>query len=108
MSWRMWLVPLVSLAAAAFAAAPDTLTGERQAQLRNLVVQDCGSCHGLTLKGGLGKPLLPASLGAFSDEAVAEVILDGISGTPMPAWRGLLTETEALWIAHTLKRGLEE
>ena len=27
------------------------------AKLGNLVRQDCGSCHGLTLKGGLGKPL---------------------------------------------------
>ena len=27
----------------------------RQSELRNLVVQDCGSCHGLTLKGGLVK-----------------------------------------------------
>jgi cytochrome c55X len=83
------------------------LTVARQTQLRNLVEQDCGSCHGLTLKGGLGKPLLPASLEASPDQAVADIILDGVGGTPMPPWRGMLTEAEALWIARTLKQGLK-
>jgi len=31
----------------------------RQAALVDLVRQDCGSCHGMTLKGGLGRSLLP-------------------------------------------------
>ena len=58
----------------------------------------------MTLKGGLGKPLLPETLKTFPDAAVADIILDGVSGTPMPPWRGLLTEAEALWIARTLKQ----
>ena len=84
---RLWPLFLCSMAIAAVAATAD-LTPARQRELHNLVVQDCGSCHGLTMKGGLGKPLLPANLALFPDEAVAEVILDGVGGTPMPPWRG--------------------
>lgn len=101
--WRAWPLFLFSMAAIAVAGS-GSLTAARQTELRNLVVQDCGSCHGLTLRGGLGKRLLPESLKAFPDAAVADIILDGVSGTPMPPWRGLLTETEALWIARTLKQ----
>ncbi|WP_083463711.1 c-type cytochrome [Prosthecomicrobium hirschii] len=74
--------------------------------LEDLVRQDCGSCHGLTLKGGLGPPLLPAALDGKPAEALAEVILDGIPGTPMPPWRGLLDDGEARRIAAMLKKGL--
>ena len=72
-----------------------------------MVAQDCGSCHGLTLKGGLGTPLLPENLAPFPDGVVATVILDGVKGTPMPPWRGMLTEAEALWIAQQLKQGMK-
>lgn len=101
--WRTWSLFLFSMATIANATGGG-VTATRQAELRNIVIQDCGSCHGLTLKGGLGKPLLPKTLKAFPDAAVADIILDGVSGTPMPPWRGLLTETEALWIARTLKQ----
>jgi len=104
---QLWFPLLLSMAAAAL-AAPAELTPERQKELNNLVVQDCGSCHGLTMKGGLGKPLLPAALEPFPDDAIAEVILDGVKGTPMPPWRGLLTDSEALWIARELKKGLTQ
>ena len=105
--WRLWPLALASMVTAAL-AVQGGLTESRQKELRNLVVQDCGSCHGLTLKGGLGKPLLPGNLTVFPDQAVADVILDGVSGTPMPPWRGLITETEALWIARMLKQGIKQ
>ena len=101
--WRAWPLFLISMATIAI-GADSNVSVKRQAELRNLVVQDCGSCHGLTLRGGLGRPLQPETLAGFPDTAVAEIILDGVSGTPMPPWRGLLTETEALWIARTLKQ----
>lgn len=96
---------LVFLALAAgkeAAAAPDVA---RQAQLVHLVRQDCGACHGMTLKGGLGSPLLPDTLAEKPDEAVAATILDGRPGTPMPPWRGLLSEDDVYWIVHYLKDG---
>lgn len=104
MKWRLLPVALASLTVVAAAAAGE-LSETRKSELRNLVVQDCGSCHGLTLKGGLGKPLLPENLETFPDRAVADIILDGISGTPMPPWRGLISDSEALWIARGLKEG---
>ncbi len=78
---------------------------ERTRELVHLVRQDCGSCHGMTLKGGLGKPLLPADLADRDADVLAEIILDGIPETPMPPWRGLLSEKDALWIARKLKEG---
>lgn len=77
----------------------------RRAELLHLLEQDCGSCHGLTRKGGLGAPLLPETLEGRSDEFLTGVILDGIPGTPMPPWRPLLTPGEARWLVQTLRRG---
>ncbi len=67
-----------------------------------MVVQDCGSCHGLTMKGGLGAPITPAALAGRDPEGLAAIILDGIPGTAMPPWRPLISEDEALWIAEYL------
>lgn len=79
------------------------VTADRAQALEHLVIQDCGSCHGLTLKGGLGRPLTRDALAQADPEGLATIILDGIPGTAMPAWRPLLTSDEALWIADFLK-----
>lgn len=71
-------------------------------QLRNIVAQDCGSCHGMTLKGGLGSPLLPELLSRYSAEGVIETILEGRPGTPMPPWKSMLSRDDAAWIASYL------
>ena len=100
----------VSAAVLAVVLADPALCGEissaRQAQLRNLVLQDCGSCHGMTMKGGLGSSLLPSDLADFDETSIAQIVLDGVPGTPMPPWRGLLSQTEAEWIANALKAGV--
>jgi cytochrome c55X len=98
-----------ALAASAFVPAVAGEGGPspaRASELAYLVRQDCGSCHGMTLKGGLGAPLLPETLAGKHEDALAAVILDGMPGTPMPPWRPLLTEAEAVWIARALKEGL--
>lgn len=76
---------------------------ERAKALEHMVLQDCGSCHGLTLKGGLGRPLTAAALANAAPDGLALIILDGVPGTAMPPWRPLMTEEEALWIANYLK-----
>ena len=43
-------------------ANETTLSNTRQAELSHMVKQDCGSCHGMTLKGGLGPALLEENL----------------------------------------------
>lgn len=87
---------------AAWAADPPPA---RQAELVYLLRQDCGSCHGMTLKGGLGPPLLPVSLATHEPEGLAETILKGVPGTPMPPWAFEISSDEALWLAGRLKRG---
>ena len=94
---------LVALAGPALAAEPAS---ERRAHLLNLVKQDCGSCHGLTMKGGLGPPLLPAVIAERDAEQMAFVILNGRPGTPMPPWRDFLKTREAEWIVEQLRKGL--
>jgi cytochrome c55X len=84
------------------AAAPDT---QRQAELLYLLKHDCGSCHGMTRKGGLGPPLLPEALSDRPQLLLVNTVLDGRSGTPMPPWRGQLTEPEAQWLVEVLRRG---
>ena len=87
---------------AAAVADPDPQALER------LVLQDCGSCHGLTLKGGLGPDIRPGALGHYDAETLTRVILDGIPGTPMPPWGPLLSDAEAVWIADYLLNGDDE
>ena len=87
-------------------AFADLPSPARQAELLNLVRQDCGSCHGLRLEGGLGLPLTPQALKEKSPEALKQTILYGRGGTPMPPWGPFLTEAEAGWIVETLLKGL--
>jgi cytochrome c55X len=90
------------------AAAEPTPTppgSARRAALTRLVLHDCGSCHGLTLKGGLGPALTPTALAGKAPEWLRATILDGRPGTPMPPWRGYLTEAEADWLVRALQRG---
>jgi len=86
-------------------AASDQLSGDRQQELHNLLIQDCGSCHGLTMHGGLGPALLPDRLAGKSIEYLSSVILNGRPGTAMPAWRSLLSPAEARWMASQLLQG---
>jgi len=89
-------VPLVS----------DTAIPEsRQQVLLNLLVQDCGSCHGLRMKGGLGPALLPSSLKSRSPEFITATILEGRPGTAMPPWKFLLSPVEAEWLTMILLEG---
>lgn len=86
-------VPLLSK------ADPST---ERQAELDTLLYQDCGSCHGMTLRGGLGPSLLPEDMARYSTDAIAAIILHGVPGTAMPPWSALLSEEDAAWLADQL------
>ena len=76
---------------------------DRATELEHMVLQGCGSCHGLTRKGGLGRPLTTDALAHADRAGLALIILDGVPGTAMPPWRPLLSEDEALWIADYLK-----
>jgi len=82
------------------------ISAARQGELIHLLKQDCGSCHGLTLEGGLGPPLLPATLSGKPPEWLRDVILDGIPGTAMPPWRPILSEDEVTWLVKSMQQGI--
>lgn len=89
-------------------AAANVITPARQKELVHMVRHDCGSCHGLTLQGGLGPPLTPQALRGKPVEYVKAMILDSRPGTAMPHWRPLLPVTEAVWIAEKLLQGMPD
>lgn len=93
------------IAIVAHPAFADTISEQRKGTLLNLLKHDCGSCHGLTMKGGLGPSLLPVDLDGKTNEDLVEVILDGVPGTPMPPWRPELSREEAAWLVDRLKEG---
>jgi cytochrome c55X len=96
----VWLIvglfPIVTLADVPVA---------RQQALRYLLAQDCGSCHGLTLQGGLGPALTRDALAGKSPELLRAVILHGRPGTPMPPWQPFMSEAEATWLVQQLLEG---
>ena len=87
------------------AGEPDAA---RARALVHMVRQDCGSCHGMRLTGGLGPALTPAALADFPLENLAAVIYHGRPGTPMPPWKAMLSEPEARWVAQRLLQGFPE
>lgn len=80
----------------------------RSAELVRMVRQDCGSCHGMRLTGGLGPALTREALAEFPLDSLAAVIVHGRPGTPMPPWKAMLSEPEARWIAQRLQQGFPE
>ena len=94
------LLCLLFFSTSCLANEPSTT---RQTELRQLLKNDCGACHGLTLKGGMGSALLPEYLANKSDEFLVTTILNGRKGTAMPAWQDFMTRNEALWLITLLR-----
>jgi cytochrome c55X len=96
------LLGALLVSASIFPAFAEEIAAERQAELVRLVRHDCGACHGLTLRGGLGPALLPENLQSLPPSSLVATILGGRPGTPMPPWRNLISEAEAEWIVARL------
>lgn len=91
------------MAAPAFAQE----AAHEQALIR-MVRQDCGSCHGMRLTGGLGPALTREALTGKPAESLAATIYQGRPGTTMPPWKALLSLDDAQWIARQLLAGFPE
>ena len=83
-------------------------SAERQSALVRMVRQDCGSCHGMRLTGGLGPAITPQALEGKPLLSMASTIYGGRPGTPMAPWKAMVNEAEALWIAQQLMAGFPE
>jgi cytochrome c55X len=91
---------------AVMAQTPATkISTARQNELRYFVKHDCGSCHGMTLKGGLGPALLPETLSGKPKELLVTTILEGRENTAMPPWKPMLSRADAVWISEQLQSG---
>ncbi len=105
------LIVLAVIAKRAIANEPvqsvsqGSITQERAAELTHMLRHDCGSCHGMTLKGGLGPSLLPEQFKDKNSEYITLTILHGRSGTAMPPWKTIISEDDARWIAEFLLSG---
>lgn len=82
-----------------------TISPSRQQEIRYLLKQDCGSCHGLTLRGGLGPSLTADRLKPLPSSMLETTVLKGRTGTPMPPWENFLSEAEARWLVQQLQAG---
>lgn len=102
------LALMLALTGLQAAAAQGGVPAARQAELVRMVRQDCGSCHGMRLTGGLGPALTREALADRPLPSLAATIVHGRPGTPMPGWRALLSEADAQWIAEQLVRGFPE
>lgn len=105
MADRGALVLMLALATGPLAAEPSS---ERQATLLHRLKHDCGACHGMTLKGGLGPPLRPVDLEALPDAVLIDVVLNGRPGTPMPPWSFEISRDEAAWLVARLREGVDD
>lgn len=84
------------------------ISTERKSDLMHLLKQDCGSCHGMTMKGGLGPALLPENLSDKPDYVLVNTIKYGRETLAMPAWGNLLNTVEIEWLVTQLKEGIQE
>lgn len=100
---RTWIGAAVLLLGAV--AAPAAPGPARQAELTNMLREDCGACHGITLKGGIGPAITPSALKNKPRRLILNTILNGRPGTPMPPWKPFLTRDEAQWLVDRLYEG---
>lgn len=104
---RLCAVSSLLLGNACSTAPPPSsvVTNSHEQHLVRMVRQDCGSCHGMKLTGGLGPPLTPAALAGKPLDSLVATIYHGRPGTPMPGWKSMISEADARWIAEQLSVG---
>ena len=86
----------------------EELSQQRRVELQHMLRHDCGSCHGMTLKGGLGPALTAEALAGKPADFLLTTIRDGRPGTPMPPWGELLSEEEIVYLVKVLMEGMPQ
>lgn len=88
------------------ASVPSSPSVQRQQSLLHLLREDCGACHGRSMRGGLGSSLTVEALQDKPTESLVATILYGRPTTAMPPWQAFVNEGEAQWMVEQLKSGL--
>lgn len=76
---------------------------ERQAQLQEILAENCTVCHGSRLRGKVGPPLTAKALASKNEQTLVNTILEGRPGTVMPSWEFMLKESDARWLVKYLR-----
>ena len=103
--WLLQLSVFVLAIGVIWPTAMAEVPAPRQQELLHLLKHDCGSCHGMTLKGGLGPSLLPDVIAEKPRALLISTILHGRTGTPMAPWGQFVSEQEAAWLVDALLQG---
>jgi cytochrome c55X len=82
-----------------------SIFAKNKEELIYILKHDCGSCHGMILKGGLGPSLLSERMKLQSIESISNTILLGRPGTAMPPWQKLLSKEDIEKMAVILREG---
>ena len=99
---RYFLAATIAASATVWATEPD-IDDARRSELAYLLKHDCGSCHGMTLQGGLGPGLLASDLAGKPDAYLQVMIAKGSPDNAMPPWNALLTVSEIDYIIELLR-----
>jgi len=97
------LLALPALLSSSFTLLADDIDATRSAELQNLLYQDCGSCHGMRLTGGLGPALTSDVMKLRPRDYLFASIHDGHPQTPMPPWKDLLSDADINWLVTYLQ-----
>jgi cytochrome c55X len=104
-SLGLWLIGIGVFSSSFVMAAPES---QRQAELVHMLRHDCGSCHGMTLKGGLGPALTPEALNGKPPSYLFQTMRDGRPGTPMPPWGPILSVDDMNFLVQVLLKGVND
>ena len=99
----MWRIGLILVISGTVLAEPIEISESRKKSLINLLKNDCGACHGLTLKGGLGSSLRAKDLAGKSNALLVSTIQNGRKGTAMPPWKKFISRQETFWLIDYLR-----
>ena len=104
---RAWISLLLFSLFTSLLWAGNTISPQRQAELHELLIEDCGSCHGSRLLGGLGPSLQKQRLNKYTREFLIDTVFNGREGTAMPPWKTMLSYEETGWLVDQLRRGVK-
>lgn len=109
MKSQVWMACLFGVGIGAMttaAQAENSVDAARSETLTHLLKHDCGSCHGITLQGGLGPSLTPDALADKPTDYLESIIGHGVPETAMPPWLGILSPADISWLAQRIRTGV--